>query len=115
MSESVQNNEKTIGIIAYLTLIGWIIAFVMHNNNKTEYGAFHIRQMLGLIVLNLGVWVISMIIAFANIPFLGTIVWLLYIGIMVLWIMAFIGAVQGEKKLTPVVGQMFQDWFKSIG
>jgi uncharacterized membrane protein len=114
MSEPVQDNEKTIGLVAYLTLIGWIIAYVMHGKNKTEHGAFHLRQMLGLMVLSLGVWIINMVIAFANIPFLGWITWLLNLGIMVLWILSFIGAVQGEKKLAPVVGEMFQNWFKSL-
>ena len=115
MSESVQDNEKTIGLVAYLTIIGWIIAYVMHNKNKTEYGAFHIRQMLGLVLLSLGVWILNMVIAFAGIPFVGWLTWLLNIGILVLWVMGFIGAVQGEKKLVPVLGQMFQDWFKSVG
>ncbi|MEM7086009.1 MAG: hypothetical protein AAF489_07495 [Bacteroidota bacterium] len=112
MSESTTDNSKTIGIIAYLTLIGWIIAFVMHNNNKSEHGAFHVRQGLGLMILYILVWIINFAIAIAGIPFLG---YILLLGIFVLWLLGFIGAVQGEKKLIPGIGQMFQDWFKGIG
>lgn len=112
MSETTPDNSKTIGIIAYLTLIGWIIAFVMHNNNKTEYGAFHVRQGLGLMILYIAVWIINFIIGSIGIPFLG---YILVLAIVVLWVLGFIGAVQGEKKLIPGIGQMFQDVFKGIG
>ena len=112
MSESTTDNEKTIGIVAYLTFIGWIIAFVMHSNNKTEFGAFHIRQGLGLMILYILVWVLNIILAMAGIPILP---WILLIGIIVLWVVAFIGAVQGEQKLIPGLGAQFQDWFKGLG
>ena len=62
MTETSSDNGKTIGIISYLTLIGWIIALVMHSSNKTEQGAYHIRQSLGLIVLYVAVWIINFVI-----------------------------------------------------
>jgi len=111
MSETTPDNSKTIGIVAYLTLIGWIVAFIMHNNNKSEYSAFHVRQGLGLMILYIVVWIINFAIAMAGIPFVG---YILLLGIFVLWLLGFIGAVQGEKKLVPGIGQMFQDWFKGI-
>lgn len=109
MTETTSDNGKTIGIIAYLTLIGWIIALVMHNGNKTEHGAFHIRQSLGLILLYVLVYILNMVIGIA---ILG---WVLSLALLILWILAFIGAIQGEKKLVPVLGAQFQDWFKGIG
>ncbi|TDI78423.1 MAG: hypothetical protein E2O83_06255 [Bacteroidetes bacterium] len=112
MSESTTDNGKTIGMVAYLTFIGWIIAFVMHSNNKTEFGAFHIRQGLGLLILYILVWVLNIILAIAGIPLLP---WILLIGVIVLWVLAFVGAVQGEKKLIPGLGAQFQDWFKGLG
>ncbi len=33
----------------------------------------------------------------------------------VIWLIGFIGAVQGSKKPIPVIGDYFQDWFKGIG
>nr|WP_284046849.1 hypothetical protein [Gelidibacter japonicus] len=99
---SVSKDGKNIALIAHLTLIGWIIAFVMNNNTKSEFGSFYIRQVLGLGLCGL---VLSFI------PLLG---WLVSLGIFVLWIMSLIGALNGEKKLTPVLGEYFQDWFKSL-
>lgn len=92
---------KTKAIVAHLTLIGWIIALVLNSQEKDEFASFYIRQMLGLIILNF-VWII---------PILG---WIVGIVVFVLWILSIIGAASGELKPTPVVGQYFQDWFKSL-
>ncbi|MGC1631433.1 MAG: hypothetical protein WA749_04895 [Gelidibacter sp.] len=98
----VSKDGKNIALIAHLTLIGWIIAFVMNNNTKSGFGSFYIRQVLGLGLCGL---VLSFI------PVLG---WIVSLGIFVLWIMSLIGALNGEKKLTPVLGIHFQEWFKSL-
>ncbi|MBX2846006.1 MAG: hypothetical protein KTR13_07295 [Saprospiraceae bacterium] len=113
MSESTSSgmDGKTISIISYLTLIGWIVALVMNQNNKDELASFHIRQMLGLMILSLVGSVISMIMPSA-LKLLGTAVSL---GAFVLWILAFIGAIGGEKKLIPLLGEQFQEWFKGVG
>lgn len=92
---------KTKAIVAHLHLIGWIIALVLNSQEKDEFASFYIRQMLGLIILSL-IWII---------PIIG---WIIGIAVMVLWILSIIGAASGEKKLTPVVGQYFQDWFKTL-
>ncbi len=99
---AVSKDGKNIALIAHLTIIGWIVALVMNNTTKSEFGSFYIRQMLGLMICGL-------ILSF--VPILG---WILNLAIFVLWIMSLIGAVNGEKKLTPVLGTYFQDWFKSL-
>ena len=93
-------NQKTTGIVAYLTWIGLLVALVM-TKEKSEYTSFHMRQSLGLCLL----FVLGII------PFLG---YLIIILVFILWIIAFIGALNGEKKLVPIVGEYFQDWFKSV-
>tara|TARA_R110002124_G_scaffold138576_6_gene302286 strand:+ start:234336 stop:234662 length:327 start_codon:yes stop_codon:yes gene_type:complete len=108
MTESSTDNGKTIGIIAYLSLIGWIIALVMHSSNKTAFGAFHIRQMLGIMVVT---FLLSILAGFLGISIIS---WIVQIAVIVYWLLGFIGAVQGEMKLVPM-GAQFQDWFKGIG
>ncbi len=44
----------------------------------------------------------------------GTASWIVSIFIFVLWIIGFIGAIQGEEKKVPLLGDLFQDWFKGI-
>ena len=109
MSETTSDNGKTVAIVSYLTLIGWIVAFIMHNNNKTELGAYHLRQMLGLLILGIAISVLARVI---GIPI---VIWILQIGIFALWIMGLISAFNGEKKPVPLLGEQFQDWFKGIG
>lgn len=106
--ETTSNPGKTTAIIAYLTLIGWIIAFVMNNNEKNDLASFHIRQMLGIMLVG---FAISAAISITGIGMLT----ILHLGTFVLWIMGIIGAFQEEKKPVPVLGAQFQEWFKGIG
>jgi uncharacterized membrane protein len=101
-AKEVLSDGKNVAIIAHITLIGWIIALVMNSGNKTEYGSFYIRQMLGLALCGI-------ILSF--IPVIG---WILSLVIFVFWIMSLIGSLSGDKKETPVLGAYFQDWFKSL-
>lgn len=108
MAETSSDNSKTVAILSYITLLGWIIALVMHNSNKSDFGAFHLRQSLGIIIVSIAASIVS---SFIGISVLS---WIVQIAIIVYWVLGFIGAVQGEKKLVPVLGPQFQDWFKSI-
>ena len=102
-AKDVLSDGKNIAIIAHITLICWIIALVMNNNEKkTEFASFYIRQMLGLIILS---FVLSII------PVVNFVGWILS---LVLWIMSLVGAIGGKESLTPVVGEKFQEWFKSL-
>ena len=98
--------DKTVAIIAYITLIGFIVAIIIHMNKKTKLGAFHLRQMLGFILTNFAVIVLFVI------PLIG---WLLipvfYICMLVLWILGLVAAINGQMKPMPVVGPLYQKWF----
>lgn len=112
----VEEKYKTRAIIAHITLIGWIIALVQNNDDKNEFASFYIRQMLGLIIVAVGLQIVSMIFAF--IPILGFIFSIISIiasfAVLGLWIMSLIGSINGKKEPTPFVGHMFQQWFKSM-
>lgn len=110
----VKKEDTTVAIISYLTLIGWVIALVMHNGeNKTKLGAFHIRQSLGLMILMFAIWIVAIIFVF--IPFIGLVInLLLWLGMLGLWIMGLIAAVNGQEKPIPGIGPMFQTWFAGL-
>lgn len=95
-------DDKTKAIVAHITIIGWIISLVLNNQNKEELTSFYLRQLLGLFLAGL-------ILSF--IPVLG---WILSIVIFVFWVLSLIGSIQGEKNLTPVIGEYFQQWFKAL-
>lgn len=98
---------KTTAIISYLWWIGLIIAIIMNNPTKNSFAAFHIRQMTGLVLCHIAAGLIGTYIS-------GTLGWLLGIAVFVLWLIGFLGVIQGEEKKVPLVGDQFQDWFKSL-
>lgn len=98
-------DQKTAGIVSYLWWIGLLIV-ILTNKERNEYVSFHMRQSLGLILCSLIAGVISGASTMAGYA-MGAV-------IMVFWIIAFIGALNEEKKLIPVLGDKFQEWFKSI-
>ena len=102
------NKGKNIAIISYLTIIGTIISILMNNENRSEFASYHIRQALGI---NLMYLMLSYIVG-------GFDSWMISISFWVfmfaLWIYGFIGALNGEKKETPIVGKFFQNIFKSL-
>jgi uncharacterized membrane protein len=101
--------DKTVAVVAYLTLIGFIAAIIIHSNKKTKLGAFHLRQMLGFMLSWFAVIILLII------PIIG---WILipvfYICMIVLWIMGLIAAINGQMKPMPVVGPLYQKWFGNI-
>ena len=84
------------------------IAMVMNSEKKNYFTSFHVRQALGTILLFFALgypvgtfdsWMVSS--AF-------------YIFFFILWIYGFLGAVQGQMYLIPVLGPFFQKIFKSL-
>jgi uncharacterized membrane protein len=104
--------DRTVAILAYITLIGFIVAIVLHTSNKkTALGAFHLRQALGLLITSMVVAIGGMVLAF--IPILGPLaVFVIWIGLLVMWLMGLIAAINGRQKPMPVLGQSFDQWFK---
>jgi uncharacterized membrane protein len=99
-------DDKTVAILSYLTIIGFIAAIFIHQNQKTQLGAFHLRQVLGIVLTGAAGAVCGVV------PILGWIVWfLVVIGLFVLWIMGLLSAVRGEMRPVPVLGEHYQRWF----
>lgn len=107
--KSAKEEGKTIAIIAYITLIGLVIAFVMNNEKKNDFASYHIKQSLGLGLTGLALGMIGMI------PILGWIINIL--GIFVLfymWIVSLINAINEKEKPAPILGDKYIEWFKNI-
>ncbi|MDO8542376.1 MAG: DUF4870 domain-containing protein [Opitutaceae bacterium] len=106
----IVSEDKTTAIVSYLTLIGFIVAVVLHGSKKTRLGAFHLRQSLGLMLAAIALGVAAMVLAV--IPFVGWLIALCaWLGLFVLWVMGLVAAANGEQKPVPVIGAQFQKWF----
>ncbi len=95
-------NGKTIAIVSYITIIGWVIALILNNNEKNSFASFHIRQSLGINLL-------GMVLTF--IPVIG---WILGIAVFIFWVIGLIAAITERTVPVPVIGELFQDWFKTL-
>lgn len=102
--------DKTVAIVSYVTLFGFIAAIIIYGNKKTALGAFHLRQTLGIFLtaIALGFCQIPLLI----VPILGLLcVLALWACMFVLWIMGLISAINGNMNPVPVLGPMYQKWF----
>jgi uncharacterized membrane protein len=106
-TEPEQN--KAIGIIAYITVIGLIIAYILNMEKKEAFGNFHIRQALGIAASGVAVSFIAVI------PVIG---WILAVAgsllILVMWVIGIVNAISGNMKPVPVLGDKFNEWFQGI-
>jgi uncharacterized membrane protein len=102
-------DAKTKAIVSHIFFIGWIIALVINMSQKEEYASYYIRQNLGLMVAG---FVLSLLYV---IPVLGWIAaWIGYVLIFVFWLMSLIWSITDVMKPVPVLGDKFQEWFKSF-
>ena len=80
-------NKKWTGVVAYLSWIGLVLAFVLGDRTGAK---FHLNQAL---VLNLLAWIL---------PILGILTWVVFI----LWVMALVGAILEQEKKVPLLGEI---------
>jgi uncharacterized membrane protein len=107
MTNQTIQEGRTMAIVAYFTFVGLIIAIIMNLDKKNAFTTFHIRQMLGLVIMLL---VSNITEAYIN-SWLGTILW----GVtFISWIFGLYYAIKSEAKPIPGLGEKFQDWFHNI-
>jgi uncharacterized membrane protein len=100
---------KTAAITSYILIIGVFIAMSMNSGeDKNSYASFHIRQALGLSITFIS---LGLIISNFDSPMITISMW---ISLSVLWTYAIFGAINGETKPIPLLGNFFQKWFKTI-
>lgn len=90
-------NKRITSVVAYLTWIGLIIAFVAGDKDGAK---FHLNQALVI-------WLAGIILGIvAVIPILGWIVGLVgSIFLFVCWIMGLVYAIQEQEKEVPILGK----------
>jgi len=98
----ISKHGKNVAIIAYFTLIGWIIALIMFGQKPTRLAAFHLRQSLGLFLTG---------VVLSFIPLIG---WALVFPLLVLWVVGLVQACEGEAKPLPFVGNFYQQTLRHM-
>ncbi len=91
-------DTKTTGIVAYLTWIGLLIAYLAGDK---EGAKFHINQALVIFLFSIAGGIVTAI------PFVGWIIgglWDLFM--LVCWIMGLVFAIQAQEKEVPLIGKI---------
>ena len=119
-SPSDDDDGKAAGIVSYFFIIGWLIAyFALHHKNKTGLGSYQLRQTLLFHIISTVV-VAALDIIFFYLLFspdywvASALNWLTRTSIIVLWVLGFLGAINGEKKPIPLIGDKAQTMFSGI-
>ena len=86
----------------FLPLIGFLI--VLLAKKKDRYAMFYAKQGFVLFLVWVAAMIVSWILVF--IPVLGWLLnFLIWIGLLVLWIIGLVYSLSGKEKEIPVVGQ----------
>ena len=109
MNQNTIEEGKTLGWVAYLTLFGTLIAFFMNQDKKNPFTSFHVRQALGLGLLYI---MIAFVISSLDSMMISMSFWIFF---SVLYLYGLFGAITGKMNRVPILGDIFQNLFKSIG
>lgn len=88
-------DSKVTGIIAYITIIGWIVAFLAGDK---EGAKFHLNQAL---VINLTLIILGIL---ARIPLIGLVAGIVDLVVFIFWIIGLVYAIQDVEKEVPLLG-----------
>lgn len=106
-------DRKTLAIISYISIIGWVIAFFQYKDKpKDHFVSYHLKQALGIAIISiiLGVainLVVSLVPALSVVRYAN-------IAILILWVMGIINAYNGQMKPVPVAGPIFEGKFSFL-
>ena len=93
-----QSKHKT-DVVAYLTLVGWLIAYFCGNRAASR---FHLNQALSILLADLG---LNADTAVASVLVRG-VCGLLSFCVVVLWVIGLVRAAKGNDTPVPILGEV---------
>ena len=108
MDKETIDKGRSIAITSYILIVGVLIALSINSENKNQFASFHIRQGLGLTLtfIVLGVSISSFESIMVAAP--------MWVFISILTIYGIFTAAKGETTSLPLLGGLFQKWFKNL-
>ena len=102
-------DPKVSSLLAYL--LGIVGGIVFYSISKDSYVRFHAMQS---ILLSVAIVILYAVIFIVSIPFpfFFFLDWILYLGVLALWIIMMLKAYNGEKYKLPVIGDMAEKYVK---
>lgn len=103
MKNTTTGNYKA--ILAYITFIGLIVAYVLNRNDQDKFVTFHIKNMFGLVLL---LFISQLLQTTDSLLYFGEIVWVIT---FFLWVYSLLMAILNKKVGIPILTDLFQKWF----
>ncbi len=96
IKQQILAQQKVIATLAYVTLLGWLLAMMLYGHQKSEYVSFHLKQSLGLIITTA---------LFSFLPLIG---WGANLVLVIIWFICLVNAALGNVFKVPLLGNIFQ-------
>ena len=101
-----QNKHRT-DVVAYLTLVGWLIAYFCGDRAASR---FHLNQALAILLADLGLNAVFIMATYTSVAPAAVAVrgvcGILSFCVVVLWVLALARAAKGSEKPVPVLGEV---------
>jgi hypothetical protein len=96
---------KSKAVIAYITIIGLLIAISMNKDESHEFASYHIKNMFGLTLM----FFVSVAMSYQE-----YLLWpgaIFFYGSMLFWLISLVMALLNRKSGIPWLSDKFDQWF----
>lgn len=101
----IEMDNKTLSIVSYITLIGWLVAFFVGKEKANDLLKYHLRQSFGVLILSFVLSLVIRVIAGIFPVIAGMIAIVIYLIILLYMIMGILNAAGEKKKPLPLIGE----------
>ncbi len=108
-TKKISQESKTRAFLAtFLSVVGFLIAIILWRKDK--YVMFHAKQSLSVFLISIIFNLVGTVLIL--LPFFGYFLnFILSIGVMLIWFLSWINALNAEKKRIPLVSDL-ADYFE---
>lgn len=103
-------DPKLSAFLAYL--LGIVGGIVFYAISKDSYVRFHAMQSILLWVVFAIFWVVIFVLSLVTFGLFSIISWIVWMGLLAVWVICLVKSYSGEKFKLPVIGQMAENWTK---
>ncbi len=107
----ISETSKNVAFAAYITPVGWLVGIAARLvcSDRSEFATFHLRQGLGLALVE----TLTYVLVFRFLNF-----WLAWqIATIIFFLMMVIGVRsvnKGVMRYQPILGRLFDSWFSFL-